>query len=95
LLLQITPRNLKKIYFDLRFVLLVTYGSCFDTHDPQSLKGARDSVGVAALELLRDVPAAKSEAPDVFLVTLAPLGIGVLEPDGVRFLKERDIIYFR
>lgn len=29
-----------------------------------------------------------SEAPDVFLVTLAPLGIGVLEPDGVRFLNE-------
>jgi hypothetical protein len=45
-------------------------------------------VGVAALELFRDVPVAKSEAPDVFLVTLAPLGIGVLEPDGVRFLKE-------
>jgi len=43
---------------------------------------------VAALELLRDAPIAVSEAPDVFLVTLAPLGIGVLEPDGVRFLKE-------
>ena len=37
---------------------------------------------------MRDVPVAVSEAPDVFLVTLAPLGIGVLEPDGVRFLKE-------
>jgi hypothetical protein len=43
---------------------------------------------VAALELFRDVPVAVSEAPDVFLVTLAPLGMGVLEPDGVRFLKE-------
>jgi hypothetical protein len=72
----------------LRFVLSVTYAPSFDTHDPQSLKGARDSVGVAALELLREDPVAKSEAPDVFLVTLAPLGIGVLEPDGVRFLKE-------
>lgn len=37
---------------------------------------------------MRDVPVAVSEAPDVFLVTLAPLGIGVLEPDGVRFLEE-------
>jgi hypothetical protein len=43
---------------------------------------------VAALELLRDVPVAVSEAPDAFLVTLAPLGMDVLEPDGVRFLKE-------
>jgi hypothetical protein len=49
---------------------------------------------VAALELLRDVPVAESEAPDVFLVTLAPLGMGVLEPDGVRFLKE-DRRYFQ
>lgn len=44
---------------------------------------------MAALELLREVPVAVSEAPDVFLATLAPLGMGVLEPDGVRFLIEK------
>lgn len=52
------------------------------------MKGARDSVGVVVLELLRDVPVGVSEAPDAFLVTLAPLGMGVLEPDGVRFPEE-------
>ena len=44
-------------------------------------------MGVAALELFLDEPVAVSEAPDVFLVTFAPLGIGVLDPEGVRVLK--------
>ena len=42
---------------------------------------------MAALELFLDEPVAVSEAPDAFLVTFAPLGMGVLDPDGVRFLK--------
>ena len=44
-------------------------------------------MGVAALELFLDDPVAVSEAPDVFRVTFAPLGMGVLDPEGVRFLR--------
>lgn len=36
------------------------------------------------LELLRDVPVGVSEAPDAFLVTLAPLGMGAPAPSGMR-----------
>nr|CAD7258243.1 unnamed protein product [Timema shepardi] len=59
--------------------------ACINTHEPNK-QNSSSNENSTLIDPLRDTPVDVSDAPEGFLVTLAPGGIGVLEPEGVRMI---------